>query len=89
MARMAKSATTAWAQGRIDRIKVEATTEEDIERFMRQEGDDPGDPMIGYTLLDSPKAVVDGSGSPRWSRDNLMRDRKIGKPNTTAPKKLG
>ena len=56
---------------------------------MRQEGDDPGDPMIGYTLLDSPKAAVDGSGTPRWSRDNLMRDRKIVKPNTTAPKKLG
>ena len=87
MAIVQKSAVTAWAQGRIDRTKVEATTEADIERYMRQEGEDPGDPMAGYTLLDDPMAMVEVR-NPRRSRQTMVRVRKIGKLKTTAPKKL-
>lgn len=47
MASVRMNAAQAKAAGRIDRAKVEATTEEDIRRHMAEDGFDPDKPFDG------------------------------------------
>lgn len=43
--------------GRIDRAKVEATTEEDTRRQMVEDGLDPDNPLKGFRAMPEPAAV--------------------------------
>ena len=57
MAIVRVTAGEAKARGRVDRAKIEATTEEDIRRHMIQDGFDPDSPLRGFRRIYGPAEV--------------------------------
>ena len=62
MAFVRMTAEQARAAARVDRAKVEATTEEDIRRHMIEDGEDPDAPIGAAKVVQPPAAIRQRTG---------------------------